>query len=137
MNPQDLQHELAQFTGTEFRYRHPLSRWLLYTDGVKYFADKAEAYWFLDLIAVGANGHRPPVPYKVPNRNRFGVVILTSKDSEGHVEVYSDSEDDGTYHKDKRLYRERLEFTTCPEGAWKFLLIVDGKHVTLLLPSEY
>ena len=144
MTPQELQNELAQFTGTEFWYRHPLNPRLLYTEGVEYFAEHAKAYWFLDLIAVGANGHRPPVPYKVPNKNDFGIVLLTSTDKEGHVEIYLDSEEGGTYSKDKRLFRERqrlfrerLGFTDCSKGVWKFFLIDDGEHTVLLLPSEY
>lgn len=137
MTPQELQNELAQFTGTETWYRHPFNRRLLYTDGAKYFVEHAKAYWFLDLIAIGANGHRPPVPNAIPNKNDFGIVLLTSTGAEGHVEIYSDSEEDGTYSKDKRLFRERLEFTDCPEGVWKFFLIDDGEHTVLLLPSEY
>ncbi|SAL84903.1 hypothetical protein AWB68_07487 [Caballeronia choica] len=43
--------DLAQFTGTEQWYRHPLMRKVLFTDGVKYVADTAGAYWLIDLIA--------------------------------------------------------------------------------------
>lgn len=31
--------DLAQFTGTEFWYRHNLARNILFTDGVKYVAE--------------------------------------------------------------------------------------------------
>jgi hypothetical protein len=40
---------LAQFTGSLNRYHHWLG--LYYTDGVKYLADHANAYWLLDAIA--------------------------------------------------------------------------------------
>lgn len=43
--------DLAQFTGTEFWYRHNLAKDILYTDGVKYVAETAGAYWLIDLIA--------------------------------------------------------------------------------------
>ena len=43
--------DLAQFTGNEHWYRHPLMRSVLYTDGAKYVADAAGAYWLLDEIA--------------------------------------------------------------------------------------
>ncbi len=42
--------DLAQFTGTTQWYRHPLTS-VLYTDGVKFLADKAGAYWLIDEIA--------------------------------------------------------------------------------------
>jgi len=45
-------HELAQFTGTEKRYRHRINSEVLFTEGVKYVADRAGAYWLLDEIAL-------------------------------------------------------------------------------------
>jgi hypothetical protein len=44
--------DLRQFTGTEQWYRHALNRKVLFTDGVKYVADRAGAYWLLDEIAL-------------------------------------------------------------------------------------
>jgi hypothetical protein len=43
---------LHQFTGTENWYRHALNRKVLFTDGAKYMADRAGAYWLLDEIAL-------------------------------------------------------------------------------------
>jgi len=44
--------DLEQFTGTEYYYRHSINRKVLFTDGVKYLAEKAGAYWLLDEIAL-------------------------------------------------------------------------------------
>jgi hypothetical protein len=44
------QSELAQFTGTTQWYQHWL-RQFTYTDGVKFLAEKADAYWLVDAIA--------------------------------------------------------------------------------------
>ena len=44
--------DLAQFTGSENWHRHGLNRNVLFTDGAKYVADTADAYWLLDEIAV-------------------------------------------------------------------------------------
>lgn len=44
--------DLRQFTGTENWYRHGLAPNVLYTDGAKYLAEKAGAYWLLDEIAL-------------------------------------------------------------------------------------
>jgi hypothetical protein len=44
--------ELDQFTGSETWYRHALNPRVLFTDGAKYVADQAGAYWLLDTIAL-------------------------------------------------------------------------------------
>jgi hypothetical protein len=44
--------DLRQFTGSEQWYRHALVRDVLFTDGAKYVADQAGAYWLLDEIAL-------------------------------------------------------------------------------------
>lgn len=46
------QDELSGFIGTENYYRHSLNRSLLYTDGVKFLAERAGAYWLIDAIAI-------------------------------------------------------------------------------------
>ena len=44
--------DLKQFTGTEQWYQHGINRAVLFTDGAKYVADTAGAYWLLDEIAI-------------------------------------------------------------------------------------
>lgn len=46
------QQELRQFTGSETWYRHKLVRWMLFTEGAKYVADKGGAHWLLDEIVL-------------------------------------------------------------------------------------
>jgi hypothetical protein len=46
------QADLRQFTGSEHWYRHAINRKVLYTDGAKYVAECAGAYWLLDEIAL-------------------------------------------------------------------------------------
>jgi len=45
-----LLKELQHFTGSEKFYRHPLFRIFVYTEGVQFLAEKAEAYWLIDYI---------------------------------------------------------------------------------------
>ena len=132
ITPQDLD----QFHGTERWHRHPLNRRLLWTDGVEFFADKANAYWFIDAIALGVYGKRGPVPDAIPRKDSFGVVLLKSKKGRGSIEVRDDyDENDNTCGK--RLWSAKLEFTDCSEGTWKFYLVDDGEHTVLMTPSEY
>lgn len=136
MNTTDLQYELTQFHGTEKWRRHPLNPRVLHTDGVEHFAYAAGAYWFIDAIALGVYGRTGPVPQAIPNKDSFGVVLLKSAGGKGSIEVRSDyDEDDDSCGE--RLWYEDLEFTDCPEGAWRFYLIDDGEHTVLLVPSEY
>ncbi len=44
--------DLQQFTGTEEYYRHSIARNVMYTDGIKYLAETAGAYWLIDEIAL-------------------------------------------------------------------------------------
>jgi prepilin-type processing-associated H-X9-DG protein len=48
--------DLRQFTGTDQWYRHGLARNILFTDGAKFVADEAGAYWLLDEIAFAQRG---------------------------------------------------------------------------------
>ena len=50
-NPADLltPEDLRQFTGTDNWYKHWMGK-ILYTDGVKHFAEMAGAFWFIDVV---------------------------------------------------------------------------------------
>ena len=60
--------DLRQFTGTEQWYRHGLARNILFTDGAKYLADEAGAYWLLDEIAFAQKG----IPVVAAESSRSG-----------------------------------------------------------------
>jgi hypothetical protein len=49
--------EVSQFRGTENYYAHPLVSRFVWTDGVQYVAERAGAFWLVDLIAV----HQPTI----------------------------------------------------------------------------
>jgi hypothetical protein len=50
MQAKELKLNLRQFTGSEQLYWHGF-RQLQFTDGVKFLAENAEAYWLIDAIA--------------------------------------------------------------------------------------
>jgi hypothetical protein len=120
-NATELQHNLAQFTGTEQWHFNPMYRWMNYTDGVQYFAQTAGggAYWFLDIIGTELRKYTPIEPF-------IQVKLIVKGDRTAVIEA-----DDG--NDCPPFYTRELEFTDCPEGTWRFYLI-DG---VLLLPSEY
>ena len=49
MDRAEIEAQLPHFTGTNEWHKHPTG--LLFTDGVKFIADHAGAYWLIDLIA--------------------------------------------------------------------------------------
>ncbi|MEG3935734.1 MULTISPECIES: DUF6876 family protein [unclassified Microcoleus] len=53
MDAETLSQNLKHFSGTEQYFKHWLG--IQYTDGVKYLADNAQAYWLIDAIA----SHQP------------------------------------------------------------------------------
>lgn len=114
MNTQELKANLAQFTGTDQWWKHSITA-MTYTDGVKYFAEKAGAYWFLDIVGTEV----------MPHKHDFAVVKLVSKDNKATIVV-----EDGNGNTS---WEKKIEFTDCPEGVWSFYLI----YTVLLLPSEY
>jgi hypothetical protein len=122
----DLKNGLANFYGSENMYRHSLNRRMVYTDGVRYFAQEAGggAYWFLDILATeGANCIKPK------EDQNFVSVNMTVKDSKAVIK-FTDGNDTVYHTRD-------IEYTDCPEGEWKFFMIYDGESTTVLLPSEY
>jgi hypothetical protein len=120
MEANELKRNLSYFIGTEQWYHHPLRREMLYTDGVKFFAEHAGggAYWFLDIVATEIF----PLLAKEP----FMLVELQVEDSNVCRIVVSDGDGNEVYTKD-------IDYTDCPAGLWKFYLTDN----VLLLPSEY
>jgi hypothetical protein len=112
--------ELAQFTGTEQRYRHAVNRKVLFTDGAKYVADRAEAHWLLDAIAlIQPNDERVAAePFQVwtlrLNADRTGQLLC----EDGNENV---------------VYSKAIPLTDFP-GEGITLWFSDN---TILLPGEY
>ena len=117
-DPDVLRGTLQQFYGTETWYHHQFSS-VLYTDGVKFFADAAGAYWLLDILLTET------VIAMRDHGEAFSMVTLKVKAGKARIEA-----DDG----DGNIFWSRdIDFTDAPEGDWDFYL-VDG---VLMLPSEY
>ena len=112
--------ELAQFTGTEHWYRHPLASNMLFTNGVKYVADRAGAYWLLDEIVVA---------------QRFEKAVAAEEFQLWELRVAENSTatltcDDGN---GRIVYRKEIPFTDFPACGVKLYMCNSVIH----LPSEY
>lgn len=112
--------DLAQFTGSENWYRHGINRRVLFTDGAKYVADHAGAYWLLDEIAI-IQPHSVCVAaeefqvWKL-TVNADQTAVLTCDDGNGNV-----------------VYTKQIEFTDFPPDG----ITLYFTNNTILLPREY
>ena len=110
---------LANFTGTEHYYR--LNRKCLVTDGAKYLADTAEAYWLLDaaasyLIELGTADWFVLVRLRV----KEFTAELTVEDGNGAVRA-----------------RQQIPYTDFPADEQLLYACWDGENWVIMLPSEY
>ncbi len=113
-------HELAQFTGADRWYRHGINHKVCFTEGAKYVADRAGAYWLLDEIAL-----TQPCDTRV-SAEAFQVWKLTvNADGSGQLVC-----EDGN---DNVVYTKSIPLTDFP-GEGITLWFTDN---TILLPTEY
>ena len=115
---ENLLRELAQFTGDLDRYRHWTGR-LIYTPGIQHLAERAGAYWLIDLIASWQL--EPKV-----SREEFQVWTLGVRPDHTATAV-------ATGGNDAILASQDIAFTDFPLPAISVWL-EDG---TLLLPGEH
>ena len=113
--------DLSQFYGTEHYYKHLVGN-MVYTDGVKYFAEKAGAYWFLDTVGF-EYGER------FKNEEFLSITLTVAK---GKAKVLA------TDGNDRTLDAANISFTDCPEGEFNFYLTNPPNEVSvLMLRGEY
>ena len=121
MTKDQLLEELRNFYGTEHYYRHMPG--LVITDGVKFLADAAGAYWLLDMVW----SHMPSIP------KSEGFVLVTLKRTH-HRAVFQMQDDDPP----QNVYATQdIECADFPLDEIKMYLIRDESGFVLLLQTEY
>lgn len=121
MTPEDLKENLAQFIGTENYYRWSvLFPNFILTDGAKYLAEEAGAYWLMDLIA----SHRGAF-----HRDTFAVVKLKKREKDWLVVI-----EDGN---DNEYARQVIEYSDFPLDDLTLYACLSEAGWVIMLPSEY
>ena len=115
-----LKEELGQFYGSENFYK--FMGGIVITEGVKYFAEKAEAFWLVNDIILNCLMRK-----SLKNESFVAIKTHKNKFTEG---IYVDYEDGN----DNILSTEVYPYSELPDDS-EFTLWYTGK--TLLLPSEY
>src|SRR5690348_3315064 len=127
MTPQDLENNLAQFTGTTCWYKHLLAKFL-YTEGVQYLAEHAGAYWLIDAIA----SYQPQIA--------AGKDAMLKEIQFWHLKVNPNKTAVLTCRADSDLppaISQQIEFTDFPLAEVAVWVQNDGERLTAMLPSEY
>ena len=110
--------DLQQFTGTENYYRHILGG--KFTDGVKYLADKAGAYWLIDVVfSYQKRSIREKYPFQTWKLIEHGNGVLVM----------------GEDGNDFRFVHQKIGYSDFPRELLPIeLFLTNG---VLMLPSEY
>lgn len=110
---------LTHFTGTAKYYR--ISRRHLLTDGTKYVAETAGAFWMMDAVAshlseLGTDDWFVLVRVTVTNAS----AVMRYEDGNGNVRA-----------------QQAIPYTDFPMPEFMLYACWDGEHWVLMLPSEY
>jgi hypothetical protein len=117
--PEELTAALDQFVGSENQYKHWLG--IRYTDGVKYLATTAKAYWLIDAIA----SHQNRRLLSNPRLLEFQIWRLAVENSSATLICSEDT--------DIEVRRQSIEYTDFPLP--EITLYLADK--VLMLVSEY
>lgn len=115
----EILNNLPYYTGTTNWFR--LFGDVLYTDGVKYLATAAEAYWLIDAVGSHLLGHGTDDPFAVASLVVIGSsAVLTLDDGNGNVWAKQD-----------------IPHTDFPLDDVKLYAVWDGSVWVVMLTSEY
>ena len=115
---------LRQFTGTETWYRHGMICRGLYTDGVHYLAEKADASWLVDIVTIAQHCK--------PRVRADGVQVWRLKRTKGKNSAVVTC-DDG---HGRNVYRQCIPCTDVPLDMVTLSCVKDDAHWVMMLPSE-
>lgn len=120
LSHEEFTNNLEQFIGSMHFYPIAFTP-LIFTDGIRYFAETCECFWLVDLIGYGL--------YKV--HKQLGTLFIDIEVNKRHTVHITARQDSGM-----PVIFEKKQKDICkviPIGTYKFYLM----NGTLLLPSEY
>lgn len=121
MKAYDLETSLRGFTCTENYYRYsPLFRNFILTDGTKFLAEEAGAYWLMDAVASHVGSYK---------KDTFVVAKLQKQLTDWLLII-----DDGNGN----LYaKQTIDFSDFPLDSMTLYVCKQDDMWVILLPSEY
>ena len=121
INPGELEAELQQFIGTEHYYKYMGD--VVLTDGTKYLADRAGAYWLMDIVSSFQMAKKVACEH-------FQSWNLTVREDKKATVVANDGNGNVIAH-------QKIPYTDFPLRSQCLYLVNDGRYRVLMLPSEY
>lgn len=115
----------ASRNGCNERYRHPLVRRFVYSDGVKDCAE-AGCYWLLDIIATEV---MDIFKKQTVSMGFIGFVRVDVADSKATIFLDRD--------ENEQVWSRAVDYTDMPDGRYTFMITDEGDHCFLILMSEY
>lgn len=110
-------------------FRHPLNRRFIYSDGVHEVAEKAGAYWLLNILAIEFASVYGKAWVK--GECGLGVVYLDVNDSNEATITLSLDDDHPP------AYTRHVDYTDFPQGRWTFYINAEEGGLICILPAEY
>ena len=111
----ELEQSLFHFHGTDHWYMFEPTEQLLLTDGTRFFAEKAEAYWLMNEMGYEY--------LKLKDKEYFVMVVVTNEETDAD-RLATLEFTDGNY---------KISNFDLPLGVWKFYIENNVIH----LPSEH
>jgi hypothetical protein len=115
---QELENEMAQYTGSEAYHKLTLGH-LLGTDGVAMVAQKAGAFWLVDAIASYQ---------QEPKIKALAIQFWFLEVKDKKAELYC-IEDKGK----PKIVSQKIEYSDFPTGRWEFYV----QNNIMMLTNEY
>ena len=124
--------ELRQFTGDLERYRHGLNRRVIYTPGVRHLAERAGAYWLIDLIASYYGSEI--MKQAISDDDRLAWMQFWRLDVRDDKSAIASCRADSS---EEPAITQVVPYTGFPLDHIEVWAGFDGDHWTLYLPSEH
>jgi hypothetical protein len=125
MNETELKQALSNFYGTEGYHRYsPMFPHVILTDGAKFLAEEAGAYWLMDMIS----SYLPSVPKA---ENFVVALLIVSPSCRAHFTLQDDI-------PARRIYGDQaITHTDFMLDSIKLYVCRAGGDWVVMLPSEY
>jgi len=133
----NLLSELRHFIGHLQRYRHGFNRQVIYTPGVQYLAEEAEAYWLIDAIASHIGSPAFNAACQKDDRIKYlhYWCLEVTEDSKAVLRAMIESSEPP--FAPKAFITQQIPFTDFPFREFNLWAGFDGTHWTIYLPSEH
>jgi hypothetical protein len=127
-----LESELRQFTGGLNRWRHPVNRRVIYTEGIKHLVDRGGAHWLIDAIAswIGSKEFCRAAASDPRIESISFWNLLVSHDRSAVLTARADSDE-------KPFITQGIAFTDFALSGVDIWCGRDAEYWVLFLPSEY